>query len=191
MLKKGSEIKWADNARSSFQDIKQIIMESPTLISLDYTRNFYIFSFSSYDIVAAVLLQKDDEGLDHQVDFFSKSLRDAKLRYDPIEKKAYALIKSLKSFRIYILHAKFVAYVPSASVKDVLTQPDIDVKRDKWITKLIEFDIEVKPTKLVKGQGLAKLLTEENCDLLDINFIGESSASLQTGATTEEQHDSQ
>jgi hypothetical protein len=45
-------------------------------------------------------------------------------------------------------------------MKDVLTQPDIDGKRAKWIAKLIKFNIEVKPTKLVKGQGLANLLTE-------------------------------
>jgi hypothetical protein len=137
MLKKGSEIKWKDNERSSFQDIKKDIMESPTLISPYYTKNFYIFSFSSYDMVATVLLQKDDESLDHPVAFFNKTLRDAELRYDPIEKQDYALIKSLKAFRIYILHEKAVAYVPSSSVKDVLTQPDIDGKRAKWITKLI------------------------------------------------------
>jgi hypothetical protein len=70
-------------------------MESPTLISLDYTKNFYIFSFASYDMVVAVLLQKDDESLDHPVAFFRKTLRDVELRYDLIEKQAYALIKSL------------------------------------------------------------------------------------------------
>ena len=51
---------------------------------------------------------------------------------------------------MYILHPKVLAYVPSTAVKDVLTQPDIDGKRAKWISRLIEFDIEVKPTKLVK-----------------------------------------
>ena len=85
-------------------------MEAPTLISLDYTKSFYIFSFASYDTVAVVLLQKYDEGLDHPIAFFSKTLRDVELKYDPIEKQAYALIKSLKTFRIYILHAKFLAY---------------------------------------------------------------------------------
>jgi hypothetical protein len=143
-------------------------------------QEFLHFSFTSYDTVATVLLQKDDDSMDHPVAFFNKTLRDVELRYDPIEKQAYALIKSLKAFRIYILHSKVIAYVPSPSVKDVLTQPDIDGKRAKWITKLIKFDIEVKPTKLVKGQGLAKLLTEENHELLDINFIGENSTSLQT-----------
>ena len=94
-------------------------MEAPTLISPYYTKSFYIFSFASYDTVAPMLLQKNEEGLDHPIAFFSKKLRDAKLKYDPIEKQAYALIKSLKTFIIYILHAKVLAYVPSAVVKDV------------------------------------------------------------------------
>ena len=112
--------------------------------------------------------------------FSERTLRDAELKYDPIEKQAYSLIKSLKDFIIYILHTKVITYVPSAFVKDVLTQPNIDGKRAKWIARLIEFNIEVKPTKLVKGQGLAKLMDEENYDLLGTNFIGISSASLQT-----------
>ena len=67
--------------------------------------------------MAVVLLQKDNEGLDHPIAFFSKTLRDFEMKYDPIEKQAYALIKSLKTFRIYILHAKVFVYVPSAAVK--------------------------------------------------------------------------
>jgi hypothetical protein len=56
---------------------------------------------------------------------------------------------------------------------------------------LIEFNIEVKPTKLVKGQGLAKILTEENHELLDINFIGGNSMNLQTELATDGQHSNQ
>jgi len=56
VLKKGSEIKWTDIARSSFEAIKQAIMEAPTLISPDYTKEFYIFSFASYDTLAAFIL---------------------------------------------------------------------------------------------------------------------------------------
>ena len=162
-------------------------MESPTLISLDYTREFYIFSFASYDTLATILLQKNDEGVEHPVAFFSKTLRDVELRYDLIEKQAYALIKSLKAFRIYIMHSKVVVYVPFASVKDVLTQLDIDGKRAKWIPKFIEFNIEVNPTKLVKGQGLAKLMAKENCGLLDINCMDSNSGGKRTEEAAEEQ----
>ena len=56
MLKKGSKIKWTDVARRSFKSIKQDIVEAPTLISLDYTKEFYILFFASYDTLAVVLL---------------------------------------------------------------------------------------------------------------------------------------
>eukprot|EP00253_Pinus_taeda_P029852 PITA_29852 len=191
MLKKGSEIKWSEVARRSFEAIKRDIMEAPTLISLDYNKEFHIFSFASGDTLAAVLLQKDDEGSEHPVAFFSKTLRDAELRYDIIENKAYALIKSLKAFRMYILHSKVIAYVPSASVKDVLMQPDVDGRRDKWIAKLIEFNIELKPTKLVRGQGLAKLMAEENCRMLDINLFNTNSDDKQTEEERAEQGQNQ
>jgi hypothetical protein len=79
-------------------------------------------------------------------------------------------VKALKAFRVYVLHSKVTAYVPSASVKDILVQPDIDGRRGKWIAKILEFDLEIKPTKLVKGQGLAKLLAESNCKALGISL---------------------
>jgi hypothetical protein len=56
-----------------------------------------------------------------------------------------------------------LAYVPTNTIKDILTQPDSEGKRGKWIAKIQEYDMEIKPTKLVKGQGLAKLLVESNC----------------------------
>lgn len=98
-----------------------------------------------------------------------------------MEKQAYALIKSLKAFRVYILLSKIIAYVPSSTIKYVLTQPDANGRRAKWIAKLIEFNIELKPTKLVRGQGLARLLVEENCRTLDIDFLCTIAEIGQTG----------
>ena len=73
-----------------------------------------------------------------------------------MEKKVYAMVKALKAFKTYVLHSKVIAYVPTSVVKDILVQADSDGKRGRWLAKIQEFDLEVKPTKLVKGQGLAK-----------------------------------
>jgi hypothetical protein len=67
---------------------------------------------------------------------------DVEMRYDIMEKKAYALVKALKDFRVHFLHSKIVTYVPSASVKEILIHPDIDGKRSKWIAKILEFDLK-------------------------------------------------
>jgi hypothetical protein len=173
MLRKGQKIKWTAEPRKSFDQIKRALTEAPVLVSPDYSKDFIIFSFASFDSVAAVLLQKNDQGQEQPISFFSKALRDAELRYRIMEKQAYALVKALKAFRVYVLHSKISAYVPSTSVKDILIQPDIDGKRGKWIAKILEFDLEINPTKLIKGQGLARLLTESNYKALEANLIHE------------------
>jgi hypothetical protein len=109
-------------------------------------------------MVVIVLLQNNVKGLEQPISFFSRALRDVEVRYEIMEKQAYALMKSLKNFRVYVLHLKIISYVPSAIVKDILIQPNIDGRRSKWIARILEFDLEIKPTKLFKGQGLANFL---------------------------------
>jgi hypothetical protein len=71
-------------------------------------------------------------------------------------------VKSLKQFRIYVGYNKIKAYVPYPAVKDVLSQQDCMGTRGKWVSKVQEYDLEIKPTKTVKEQGLAQMLTENN-----------------------------
>jgi hypothetical protein len=171
ILRKGSEVKWNVESINYFDQIKRALTEEFVLINPNYSKEFMIFFFASSDTLAIVFLQKNTEGLEQPISFFSRALQDAEVRYDIMEKKAYALVKSLKALKIYFLHSKIISYVPLASVKEILIQPDIDGKRSKWITKIMEFDLEMKPTKLVKGRGLTKLLVESNCKALGVNFM--------------------
>jgi hypothetical protein len=96
------------------------LTEAPLLIIPDYSKDFLIFSFASFDTVAVVLLQINVEGLEQPISFFSRALRDAEIKYDMMEKHTYTLVKALKTFRVYVQHSKIIVYVPSASVKEIL-----------------------------------------------------------------------
>ena len=50
-------------------------------------------------------------------------------------------------------------------------QTDLKGRRGKWIAVMLEYDLEINPTKLIKGQGLSKLMVESNLHSLDINLI--------------------
>jgi hypothetical protein len=113
--------------------------------------------------------KKNEESFEWPIAFFKKILKDVELKYDIMEKQAYTIMKALKSFRTYVLHSKIIAYVPSSSVKDILVQPDIDGRRGRWLAKIQELDLEVKPTKIIRGQGLSKLLSKSNLKALGIN----------------------
>eukprot|EP00253_Pinus_taeda_P013463 PITA_13463 len=186
MLKKDSQVKWTKEAVKSFNLVKLSLSSAPILISPDYTQDFILFSFAFEHTLAVVLMQKR-EGVENPIAFFSRIIRDGALKYNIIEKQALALVKALKDFRVYILHSHILAYVPNAAVKDILVQADPEGRRGKWIAALLEYDVEIKPTKLIKGQGLAKLMAETNLQVLDINLIAamsnedEENSSVQWG----------
>lgn len=103
----------------------------------------HIFSFSSFYIVVAVLLQKNEEGYEQPIAFFSKSLQPAKLKYKINEKQEYALVKAVKAFGCYLIGVIVIAFVPSAAIKDIFSQQEVSSKRCRWINKIQEFNIEV------------------------------------------------
>ena len=150
MLKKEVGVKWTTQAKQSFELVKHALTQTPVLISPNFTKDFYIFSFASEHTIAAVLLQKNDLGQEQPISFFSRSLRDTPLKYNIMEKQALALVKALKDFRVYILHSHIIAFVLHTVVKDILSQ-DPDGKRGKWIATIHEYDLEIRPTKLIKG----------------------------------------
>jgi hypothetical protein len=94
-----------------------------------------------------------------------KTLHDYELRYSELEKQALALVKEVAHFQTYILNSHVIAYVPSSPVKMLLNQQLREGKWANWLEKIQEYDIEIKPLKEIKGQGLCKLIA--NGDSVD------------------------
>lgn len=151
MLNIDSKVKWTVEAKQAFEEIKIALTKTPVLTSLKFDRDFIIFSFASEHTIAAILLQKDDQGCEKPISFFNKALRDKPLKYQIIEKHAYALVKAIKDFRVYILYSHVITCVPNTVVKDILTQEGNEGKRGKRIASIFEYDNKIKPAKLIKG----------------------------------------
>ena len=62
MLRKGSEIKWSLEAKKSLEEIRDALEKALVLISVDFEKDFQIYSFAFEHTVASVLLQKNEEG---------------------------------------------------------------------------------------------------------------------------------
>lgn len=60
MLKKYSVVKWTEEAIKSFNLVKLALSSAPIWTSLDYSQDFILFSFTSENTMATVLMQKRD-----------------------------------------------------------------------------------------------------------------------------------
>ena len=45
-------------------------------------------------------------------------------------------------------------------MRNLLIQRYVGEKRGNWVTTLQEYDIEIRPDKIVKGQGFCRMLAE-------------------------------
>jgi hypothetical protein len=136
LLKKDVKFEWNDESKRVFEQIKTAICEAPVLISPNYEKDFQSFSFASEDTNVGLLLQKNDQGHDQPIAYMSRGLQNSKLKYPMFEKQAYALVKSLKHFRVFIGYSKVIGYVLNSAVKDVLSQVEGLGSRGRWIAKI-------------------------------------------------------
>ena len=67
----------------------------------------------------------------------------------------------MKHFHLCLLRSHTKIIVPHSAIRALLIQKDPGDWRENWITNIQEYDLEIKGTKFVKGQGLCKLVVEE------------------------------
>lgn len=87
-------------------------------------------------------------------------LKNVELNYPNLEKQSFTLIKPVHKFFHYILRSKVYAIVLDPIVKLLLMKNELGERRGKWMVILQEFYLEIQPMKLVRGQGLTKMIVE-------------------------------
>ena len=132
----------------------------------DFNKYFILYTFATDFLYATVLTQKNHEDFEILISFMSSTFKGAELSYSQVDKQAYAIYKSVKHYRKYLLKSRTKVIVPYAAIWNVLIQKELGEKRAHWVMKLQEYDLEINPTKIVKGKGLC-LLSSQSKDLED------------------------
>ena len=72
LLKKSTKFKWNDKCQDAFDRLKAILKGAPVLLAPDFDKCFKLAVDASDVGIGAVLLQEDNNGIDHPVCYFSK-----------------------------------------------------------------------------------------------------------------------
>ena len=136
MVKQNAQFKWTEIEKNAFSKIKTVVAHAPSLKSLDFDKDFILYTFASDDSLAAVLTQKEDGGDEFPISFMSTGLQGAELNYPAIDKQAYVVFKAVNQFRPYILKNRTKVIVPFLAVRSLLIQKELGEIRGNWVTAL-------------------------------------------------------
>ena len=101
LLKKSTQFKWNDKCQDAFDRLKAILKSAPVLLAPDFDKYFKLAVDASDVGIGAVLLQEDNNGIDHPVCYFSKKFNKHQKNYSTIEKECLALILAIQQFEVY------------------------------------------------------------------------------------------
>lgn len=98
LLSPKTDFVWTDSCQQAFDNAKALLVNVPIFAAPNFKNAFKLAVDASENGAGAVLLQDDDQGIEHPVCFFSKKFHSHQRNYSVIEKEASAMILAIQHF---------------------------------------------------------------------------------------------
>ena len=135
LLRKGVKFEWDDKCQSSFERLKEMLIEAPVLIQ----------STSGRDYTVGCVLMQDGK----VVAYAFGQLKPHEQNYPTHDLELVAVVFALKIWRHYLYGEKCRIFTDHKSLKYLLTQKDLNLRQRQWLELLKDYDciIDYHPEK--------------------------------------------
>ena len=146
LLSKREKFIWSERCDKAFEELKAMLQSAPVLAAPDFESSFKLAVDASDVAAGAVLLQEDDEGVEHPVCYFSKKFNKSQRNYSTIEKECLALMLALQHFEVYISSSSLpiVVYSDHNPLVFIHKMKDKNQRLLRWSIMLQEYVLEIR-----------------------------------------------
>ena len=118
----------------------------------------YIYLSVTKKAISLVLV-REEEKQQKPVYYVSKTLQGAEVRYQKIEKLAFALVISARRL-LPCFQSHHIIVLIEHPIRQVLRKPDLTVRMIAWLVELSELSLEYRPWGPIKAQVLTDFIVE-------------------------------
>ena len=146
LLGKKAKYVWTDDCQRSFDKLKAILRSAPVLLAPSFDKEFKLAVDASDVGAGSVLLQEDDNGVDHPVCYFSKKFNKHQRNYSTIEKECLSLILALQHFEVYLAssHAPIVVFSDHNPLTFIHKMKNKNQRLLRWSLMLQEHNLDIR-----------------------------------------------
>jgi hypothetical protein len=158
LTRKDETFSWQQQHEDAMQALKQAIIDSPALISIDYTsdRAVYLAVDSSIRGVGWILSQNCEDGKRRPARFGSISWNERESRYSQAKIELYGLFRALRALRLHLVGIRdLIVEMDAQFIRGMLKNPDIQPNAtiNRWIAAIQLFDFKLVHVPADKHQG--------------------------------------
>lgn len=140
LTKKRNKFVWTEQEENAFVTLKDWLAKKPILTHPNYNKQFILSTDASDNAIAAMLGQKDSQGIIHPISYFSRKLNTTELKYSIMHKELLAIVESVKSYTHYLYGTKFIIRCDNSSLQTIKNLPNPANRVSRWLMFLAEFD---------------------------------------------------
>ncbi|GJV58445.1 reverse transcriptase domain-containing protein [Tanacetum coccineum] len=157
-MHKKSDFLWTEEAEAAFKQMKEHIAKLPMLTAPEEQEELIVYLAASKEAVSAVLMT-EREARQMPIYFVSRVLQGPEINYTAMEKLVLALVHASKRLKRYF-QTHPITVITDQPIKNILSNPKVAGRMQKWSIQLGEFGIHYRPRVFVKGQVLADFIVE-------------------------------
>eukprot|EP00963_Diacronema_lutheri_P010888 scaffold1224_cov358-Pavlova_lutheri.AAC.2 len=151
-LKHGFASYWKEPQEKEYQELIKALTTAPVLALFDEDRPIRVETDASDVGMGAALMQQDQQGGWHPVEFWSKKFNAAQQNYHPAEKETCAILYALQHWRHLLFGQQFTVITDNKASQFIGTKAteQLSPREMRWIEKLAyfaPFKVEYRPGK--------------------------------------------
>ncbi|XP_061363904.1 uncharacterized protein LOC133307411 [Gastrolobium bilobum] len=158
LLKKEATDGWNPACEAAFEKIKKCLSTPPILSKPNPGDVLILYLAVEEEAISVVLIKEINEGQE-PIYFVSRTLQGAEVRYQKLEKVAFALLVTTRRLRPYFQGHQIIVRT-NQPIRQVLHKPDLEGRMTNWAIELSEYDITYESRKAIKAQALADFIME-------------------------------
>ncbi|GJV96511.1 putative CCCH-type zinc finger family protein [Tanacetum coccineum] len=139
-------------AAKAFDILKAKVTEAPILALPNFDEVFQVECDASVVGIGGVLSQNQ-----RSIAFFSEKLNDARRKYSTYDKEFYAIVRSLDTWRHYLLSNEFVMFSDHEALKFINGQHKLKPRHAKWVEFIKDFSFVIRHKVRSDNQQFSKL----------------------------------
>ena len=149
LLGKRVKFIWTDNCQKSFEKLKAILKSAPVLLAPRFDKEFKLAVDASDVGAGSVLLQEDDNGVDHPVCYYFKKFNKHQRNYSTVEKECLSLILALQHFEVYLASsvAPIVIFTDHNRLTFIHKIKNKNQRLLRWSLMLQEHNLDIRHIK--------------------------------------------
>ncbi|XP_024016295.1 uncharacterized protein LOC112089771 [Eutrema salsugineum] len=129
---------WTEDRNRSFEELKKRLTKTPLLVLPKPGIPYEVYTDACGVCIGGVLMQEEKI-----IAYASRQLRKHELNYTTHDLELTAVVFALKIWCAYLYGKKVKIYMDHQSLKHVFTQSDLNLRQQRWMELLADYDLDI------------------------------------------------